>query len=73
VGGDLGDSFNEVLSAEDVATYGCLCGLATFQREELKRRFFDGSNAGTAFKEYLSLVPQVSEKQDRRFVLKEQC
>lgn len=33
---DLGNSYNEVIAAQDVATYGGLCALASFDRAELK-------------------------------------
>lgn len=36
VGPDLGNSYNEVIAAQDVATYGGLCALASFDRAELK-------------------------------------
>jgi len=36
VGPELGNSYNEVIAPQDVATYGGLCALASFDRMELK-------------------------------------
>lgn len=36
VGPELGNIYNEVIAAQDVATYGGLCALASFDRMELK-------------------------------------
>eukprot|EP00007_Cunea_sp_BSH-02190019_P004466 CAMPEP_0174239430 /NCGR_PEP_ID=MMETSP0417-20130205/14577_1 /TAXON_ID=242541 /ORGANISM="Mayorella sp, Strain BSH-02190019" /LENGTH=462 /DNA_ID=CAMNT_0015318369 /DNA_START=83 /DNA_END=1467 /DNA_ORIENTATION=+ len=33
---ELGDSFNEVVTASDIACFGALCALATFSRAQLK-------------------------------------
>lgn len=33
---ELGSHYNEVIAPQDVATYGGLCALATFDRAELK-------------------------------------
>lgn len=33
---DLGNHYNEVIAPQDIATYGGLCALATFDRAELK-------------------------------------
>lgn len=49
-----GSSFDRLLAPEDIAMYGGLCALATFTREEMKRRVLDNSS----FKN-LDLVPQV--------------
>lgn len=35
-GPELGSHYNEVIASQDVATYGGLCALATFDRAELK-------------------------------------
>lgn len=35
-GPELGSHYNEVIAPQDVATYGGLCALATFDRSELK-------------------------------------
>jgi len=53
----MGGSFSEVLAPEDVAVYGGLCALATFERHELKTRVLDN----TRMKDFLDLVPQVRE------------
>lgn len=34
----LGDTFNEVILPRDVAIYGGLCALATYDRSEIKAR-----------------------------------
>lgn len=52
---ELGSSFDGVVAPEDMAVYGGLCALATFSREEMKRRVLDN----TSFKNFLDLVPQV--------------
>lgn len=44
-----------MVAPEDMAVYGGLCALATFSREEMKRRVLDNSS----FKNFLDLVPQV--------------
>lgn len=36
VGPELGTSYSEVIAPQDVATYGGLCALASFDRTELK-------------------------------------
>lgn len=35
-GHELGNHYNEVIAPQDVATYGGLCALASFDRMELK-------------------------------------
>jgi COP9 signalosome complex subunit 1 len=50
-------SYAEIISANDVAIYGGLCGLATFDRSELKAKLIDN----TSFKNFLELVPEVRE------------
>ena len=35
-GSELGSHYNEVIAPQDVATYGGLCALASFDRAELK-------------------------------------
>ncbi|KAF7628101.1 hypothetical protein AFLA_003465 [Aspergillus flavus NRRL3357] len=39
----LGDSYNEVLTSNDVAVYGGLCALASMDRNELQRRVLDNN------------------------------
>ena len=52
---EMGTSFNEALSPQDIATMGALCSLASLSRPELKRQVVD--NLG--FREYLEAVPEV--------------
>jgi len=54
---DLGSQYSEVFAAQDVAIYGGLCALATFDRAELKQKVIN--NIG--FLEFLELVPEVRE------------
>jgi COP9 signalosome complex subunit 1 len=51
----LGDSYNEVLTANDVAVYGGLCALASMDRIELQRRVLENSQ----FRNYLELEPHI--------------
>ncbi|XP_044760354.1 COP9 signalosome complex subunit 1 [Coccinella septempunctata] len=48
--------FTEVLSANNVAMYGGLCALATFDRHELQKNVFSSS-----FKLFLELEPQLRD------------
>ncbi|KAJ6955292.1 hypothetical protein NC652_006663 [Populus alba x Populus x berolinensis] len=57
VGPELGNSYNEVIAPQDVATYGGLCALASFDRMELKNKVIDSIN----FRNFLELVPEVRE------------
>ncbi|XP_019457016.1 PREDICTED: COP9 signalosome complex subunit 1-like [Lupinus angustifolius] len=54
---DLGSHYNGVIAPQDVATYGGLCALATFDRTELKNKVIDNLN----FRNFLELVPEVRE------------
>jgi COP9 signalosome complex subunit 1 len=54
---DLGGSYSSVVSAQDVATYGGLCALASFDRAELKSKVIDNN----MFLQFLELVPEVRE------------
>ena len=47
--------FAEIASAQDVALYGGLCALASFDRTELKSKVVESSS----FKAFLELFPQV--------------
>lgn len=38
-GPELGSHYNEVMAPQDVATYGGLCALASFDRSELKAKY----------------------------------
>ncbi|XVF79985.1 hypothetical protein PTKIN_Ptkin15bG0034200 [Pterospermum kingtungense] len=57
VGPELGNSYSEVISSQDVATYGGLCALASFDRTELKNKVIDNIN----LRNFLELVPKVRE------------
>lgn len=56
-GPELSSHYNDVIASQDVATYGGLCALATFDRAELKSKVIDNSN----FRNFLELVPEVRE------------
>ena len=49
--------YDNVVLASDVALYGGLCALATFDRRELKTKVLDSPN----FRQYLELEPQIRE------------
>lgn len=51
----LGSSFNDVVSANDVAIYGGLCALASMERTQLKSHVLDNSD----FRNFLELEPQM--------------
>ena len=57
---EMNNTFNGVLSANDVAIYGTLCALASYSRQELRTKVM--SNSG--FKSYLELEPQMREMID---------
>ncbi|XP_039051567.1 COP9 signalosome complex subunit 1-like, partial [Hibiscus syriacus] len=57
VGLELGNSYSEVIAPQDVATYGWLCALASFNRTELKNKVIDNIN----IRDFLELVPEVRE------------
>ncbi|KAI9087308.1 hypothetical protein K1719_030778 [Acacia pycnantha] len=54
---ELGSHYNDVIAPQDVATYGGLCALATFDRAELKSKVIDNH----VFRNFLELVPEVRE------------
>jgi COP9 signalosome complex subunit 1 len=54
---DIGESFNDVVAATDVAIYGGLTALATFDRPELKKKVLDDLQ----FRNFLELAPEVRE------------
>ncbi|CAI5484792.1 unnamed protein product [Closterium sp. Yama58-4] len=54
---DMGNSYSEVIAPQDVAVYGGLCALASFDRAELKSKLIDSVN----FRNLLELVPEVRE------------
>ena len=52
---ELGNSYSDVLAAQDVALYGGLCALASFDRSEIKRHVVES----IGFREMLELNPEV--------------
>lgn len=52
---ELGAAYSDVFAPQDVATYGGLCALATFDRGELKRDVINN----ISFLEFLELAPEV--------------
>lgn len=52
---NLGDSYNEIISSNDVAVYGGLCALASMDRNELQRRVLDNNS----FRNFLELEPHI--------------
>ncbi|RKF63653.1 COP9 signalosome complex subunit 1 [Erysiphe neolycopersici] len=51
----MGQKFNTVLIANDIAIYGGLCALATLERRELETKVLKNSN----FRTYLELEPHI--------------
>ena len=51
----LGDSYNEVISSNDVAVYGGLCALASMDRHELQTKVLENAN----FRNFLELEPHI--------------
>lgn len=51
----LGDTFNDVITPNDVAVYGGLCALASMDRNELQRRVLDNPS----FRNFLELEPHI--------------
>eukprot|EP00238_Polyblepharides_amylifera_P015908 CAMPEP_0196584436 /NCGR_PEP_ID=MMETSP1081-20130531/47059_1 /TAXON_ID=36882 /ORGANISM="Pyramimonas amylifera, Strain CCMP720" /LENGTH=415 /DNA_ID=CAMNT_0041905639 /DNA_START=73 /DNA_END=1320 /DNA_ORIENTATION=- len=54
---ELSGAYSDVISSQDIALYGGLCALASFDRSELKEKVIDNS----MFRNYLELVPEVRE------------
>ncbi|WOL00110.1 COP9 signalosome complex subunit 1-like isoform X2 [Canna indica] len=54
---ELGNKYSDVIAPEDVALYGGLCALASFDRTELKNKVIDNID----FRIFLDLVPAVRE------------
>lgn len=54
---EIGTSYNDVIAPQDIATYGALCALATFDRSELKARVLNS----VSFRALMELVPNVRE------------
>lgn len=51
----MGQSCNTLIGPNDVAIYGCLCALATMDRNELQKRVLENSS----FRTYLELEPHI--------------
>lgn len=51
----MGAQYNDVLSAQDVAVYGGLCALASFDRQELKTHVINN----VSFRDYMEVHPEV--------------
>ena len=49
------ETYNEVITPNDIATYGALCTLATMDRDELQTQVLNNSN----FRNYLELEPHL--------------
>ncbi|RKP22424.1 26S proteasome subunit RPN7-domain-containing protein [Syncephalis pseudoplumigaleata] len=49
--------YEDVIAPNDIAVYGGLCALATFNRADLKAKVLDSPN----FRQYLELEPQIRE------------
>ncbi|CAG8499511.1 1130_t:CDS:2 [Paraglomus brasilianum] len=54
---ELGNNYSEVIAPNDVAVYGGLCALASFDRTELKSKVIDNNE----FKQFLELEPHIRE------------
>jgi len=54
---DINNNFAEVIAPQDIAVYGGLCALATFDRAELKSKVIDNN----PFKNFLELTPDIRE------------
>ena len=52
---EMGAQYNDVLSAQDVAVYGGLCALASFDRQELKTHVINN----VSFRDYMEVHPEV--------------
>jgi COP9 signalosome complex subunit 1 len=54
---DLKNTYNDVIAPNDVAIYGVLCALATFERGELRANLIENGE----WKQFLELEPPVRE------------
>ncbi|KAF9238437.1 hypothetical protein DTO006G1_9210 [Penicillium roqueforti] len=52
---DLGDTYNEVITPNDVAVYGGLCALASMNRDDLQKNVLDNQT----FRTFLELEPHI--------------
>lgn len=55
---ELGNNYSDVVAAQDVALYGGLCALASFDRSEIKRNVVES----IGFREMLELNPEVGSQ-----------
>ena len=55
---EIGNSYAEVISQQDVAVYGGLCALATFDRVQLKKRVV---HENFTFRDMLSTAPEMRD------------
>ncbi len=55
---EIGNSYTEVVSQQDVAVYGGLCALATFDREQLKKHIV---HENVTFRDMFSTVPEMRD------------
>lgn len=53
----IGNTYNEIITANDIAVYGGLCALASMDRNELQRRVLDSANG--VFRGFLELEPHI--------------
>jgi COP9 signalosome complex subunit 1 len=54
---DLANHFNDVVAPIDIAVYGALCALATYDRSELKKKVLENSD----FKNFTELIPDIRD------------
>lgn len=54
---DLGTAFSDLLSPQDVALYGVLCGLGSLERTEVQQKLLDSQT----FRECLDMAPQIRD------------
>jgi len=54
---DLGNHFNDVIAPIDIAVYGALCALATYDRSELKKKVIENAD----FKNFTELIPDIRD------------
>ena len=57
ISSELGNSFSEVITAQDIATYGTLLALATLDRNEVNAKI----NQSVSFRQFLDLTPSIRE------------
>jgi len=54
---DLGATFVDIMSPQDVAVYGVLCALASLERKQVQATMLDSAT----FRECLNMVPQIRD------------